>query len=142
MDIEKFGYTAPWKYPKEQAPRSILGYLALDKYYKFYPLDKTGKLSKSPIRASFYDEGAEELTRGIVAKHGCKPVKNLDKIQPNIRLICYPNKGILEVLYGLDILDNSYLPKEQVGELLKVIEDRNIKTTKKSKAVEQLFSPS
>jgi hypothetical protein len=37
---------------------------------------------------------------------------------------------MLKVLYGLDLLDNSYLPKEQIGELPKVIEDRNIKTAK------------
>jgi hypothetical protein len=140
MGMEKIGYQAPWKYPKEQAPRSVLGYLALDNYYKFYPLDKKGKLSESPIKASFYDEGSEGLTRDIVAKYGCKPVKNLDKIQPNIRLICYPNKGILEVLYGIDLLDNSYLPKEQVGELLKVIEKGNLKTNKKPR-VEDINIP-
>jgi hypothetical protein len=134
MNIEKIGYQATWKYLNEKPPRSVLGYLALDDIsYKFYPLDKEGKISQSPIRASFYDEGAEGLTRDIVNKYGCKPISDINKVQPNIRLICFPNKGILEVLYGLDLLDNSYLPKEQKGELLKVIEGRNIKTTKKSK---------
>jgi hypothetical protein len=134
MNIENLGYQVPWKYSREQVPKSVLGYLALDNVsYKFYPLEKNGKLSQTPIRASFYDEGAEKLTRDIVKKCGCNPVKNLDKIQPNIRLICFPNKGVLEVLYGLNLLDNSYLPKEQVSELLKVIESRNPKSSIKTK---------
>jgi len=134
MDINKLGFKATWQYPNEEAPRSILGYLALDnKHYTFYPLNKEGKLEETPLKTSFYEEGAEELTRNIVKGYGCTSIKkeDLPKTHPNIRLICYPNKGTLEVVYGLNLLDNSYLPKEQTNQLLKVIEKRNPKAPHK-----------
>jgi hypothetical protein len=131
MKIENLGRKVKW-YENEEPPISIIGYLEPgNTHYKFYPIkykNGTITLSDTPSLASFYDEGAEGLTQAIVQKYGCQPLnpKNISKALPNIRLICYPTKNILEILYGLDLLEKNYLPQEQEKQLESLLTKRNI----------------
>lgn len=129
--LDSLGPRVDW-YVGEEAPYSVLGYLAIgDDFYAFYPTRGGG-----PLNISFYDEGAQELAHHIAGHYGCEVlVRDVKGVMlspfpsswiPNIRLICYPKKNSLEVLYGIGLEDSSYLPKEQREELAQVLRSRGI----------------